>query len=373
MEIKRFELDELFKEIEELLKYVEEEKLLDTNYMLFLANDEKLKYKLTKEAIPHLLGINTSYLVSTGLYSSKNSYYVMEEMLNDSYRIYKAASDGIINYDKLFSRHIKEKLKWFKKNIIINVMDIDVICKYNKDIIYNLGEENEKYDYIITKRYENGEIGLLCLIYNNGVLSPISNQILVTEDEKDEKLSKLLTQQEITYASGINMLNFGLQRSSITFKEKLKRLEQLKLYKQKYNSSIDVHNECNFLLNKLVDVRDHSYQNDDAIDKIAEQIKNGSIIDSNEDPSLNKIVAAFNDFICNTSMDSNEAYISYTEQTKKLEELRKEIAELKIAKKVLEEDNANLNSNNKYLSEANEQLSKTFTKIYKILQNPEAE
>lgn len=373
MEIKRFEFEELCSEIKDILEWVEKENLLDTNYMMFLANNEDVKYKLTKEAIPHLLGINTGYLASTRLYSSTNSYYLMEEMINDPYRVYKANSEGIISFDQLFSKYFKDKIKWFKKNIIINVHEIDTICKYNKEIIYNRGEENEKYDYIITKRYENGEIGLLCLIYNNGVLSPISNQILKTEEEKDKKLAKLLTQQEITYSSGVNILNFGLTRTSITFKEKLKRLEQLKLYRDKFDCSIDVHRECDFLLNKLVDVRDQSYITDESIDKIAEQIRKGSVIDINDDSSLSKIISAFNDFICSNSVDSSEAYISYTEQSHKLIELRNQISELTAFKLALITENESLKSNNKALSESNEQLSKTFTKIYKLLENPEAE
>lgn len=248
MEFRRFELEEMFEEIKELLKYVEQNKLTDEHYMFFLGNDENLKYKLTKEAIPHLLGINTNYLISTGLYSSKNSYYLLEEMLDDSYRIYNAANRGTLDYNQLFSSFIRRKIKYFKENITIDIHNIDVVCKYIKQRTYTTGESTQNYDYIITKKYDDGKIGLLCLVFNGDVLAPISSQILETEQEKEETLSKLLEHQEISYISGIHMSDFTIHRTNITINEKLERLERLKNYKIKYNASVDVHKECKYLL-----------------------------------------------------------------------------------------------------------------------------
>ena len=111
------QLEELFEQIKELLDYAEEKRLTNKNCFMFLANlpqGEKLEYELTKESLPHLLGINTTYLVSTSLFSSKNSYYATLEMLEDPYKVHNAAKAGIISYDKLFSKHINKKIRCFK-------------------------------------------------------------------------------------------------------------------------------------------------------------------------------------------------------------------------------------------------------------------
>lgn len=62
------ELESIFNEIENVLDYVDRIELEEKSYILFLANNDRLKVKINKENIAHLLGINTDYLKNTGHY-----------------------------------------------------------------------------------------------------------------------------------------------------------------------------------------------------------------------------------------------------------------------------------------------------------------
>lgn len=262
------QLEELFEQVKELLDYAIDKKLTNKNYYMFLANlpqGEKLEYELTKEALPHLLGINTTYLVSTGLFSSKNSYWATMEMLEDPYKVHNAAKSGIISYDKLFSKHIDKKIKCFKDNLTVNAHDIEFICKYDKTRTYSSGVLGENYEYIIVKKYEDGSIGLLCIAKNiNGIYNPMSSQLLVTDEEKEATLGKLLTNQEITLVNAVQIMDFKQNNATLTFDEQKDRIYSMRAYKDKYNCSIDTNNNFIYSLNMLKDNRTIFSQSEDA-------------------------------------------------------------------------------------------------------------
>lgn len=103
------------------------------------------------------------------------------------------------------------------------------------------------------------------------------------------------------------------------------------------------------------------------IDLIAEQIRNGKIIDIYSESPLYRIASAFNDYICNNTNESSEAYISYSEQSAELIRIRKELAELKQYKATLESKNNSLEIENQNLQlQVNESQEKE-KQILKIL------
>lgn len=320
------EIEALFEEIKNLLNYVNEERLTTKNYFLFLANlpqGEKIEYELTKESIPHLLGINTTYLVSTGLYSSKNSYYAVLEMLDDPYRIYNLAKEGKIDLNRLFSKHIDKKLKCFKNNININPHEIEAVSIYDKERTYTTSETSENFEYVIIKRYNDGTIGLLCLSKNNdNIYVPMSSQILETESEIDEGLKKILKNQEITILNGIHVAYFGSYKSYINLDEQITRIRQLQKYKTKYNVSIDINNNFLYYINKLKD---------------------------------NKEVFA-----------QSEETSKYIEQSQELERIRKELNQLSNMKIELERQVLSLTLKNEELTEQVNKDSEFKTKLLKL-------
>lgn len=68
------ELEEIFYKIENILNKIENINLDERTYLLFLANNDKIKVKINFLNIAHLLGINTEQLKLTGYYNGSNSY-----------------------------------------------------------------------------------------------------------------------------------------------------------------------------------------------------------------------------------------------------------------------------------------------------------
>ena len=115
MDYKLGELESLFEEVKNIIDYVEGSKQNDRRITLYLANGENITYCVTNNSIAHLLGINTTYLVSTGLFTSKDSFGILKEMCENPYRIHKQKTEGFLKYDSFISPYIKEKIESFKK------------------------------------------------------------------------------------------------------------------------------------------------------------------------------------------------------------------------------------------------------------------
>ena len=372
MEWQRFEVESMFNEIKELLQYLDTNNLTNKNYLLFLANlpnGENLKFKITKESIPHLLGINTNYLISTRIFNNRSAYSLLEEMLDNEFKIYDNSVKKVLDYNKLFSPHIKKKIKCFKDNLDMNVHSIDVIVKYTPERTYTERALSEKFDYAIVKRYQNGNIGLLYLAQNSdGIYVPMSSQILETEKEKEEILEKVFKNQEATYINGIHVKEFETTKSHISLDGQIERIFHLREYKDKYNTSIDVSSNCLYFIKKLKANKNTFIQNDEITEIIIDSIRNGKIINIPEGSELYPIASAINDKISSDDFESTEAAITYTEQSKELERIKRELEELKAYKTMLEQQVLELTETNSDLTgrvNASEEREKQILKILK--------
>ncbi len=122
--ISQTKFSELSERIKEIINtYFEDEDAFysfgETNYkrirldkrkiMLFLSNGDVVNYTINKSNLAHLLGVNTDYLLSTGLYNESNSYDLLKKFLCNTGNIYKMYKDGIIDLNKLLSPYIEKK------------------------------------------------------------------------------------------------------------------------------------------------------------------------------------------------------------------------------------------------------------------------
>ncbi|MDO4963141.1 MAG: hypothetical protein Q4E75_03490 [bacterium] len=124
MDIKYFEMEEIFNKIKEIIAYIQNSNFSYRFNNLYLSNGEQISYNIQNECIPHLLGIQTNYLQSLGLFGTKNSFEMLKRLVEDGYRIQQLHVKGIIDYDKLFSKHLKEKVDIFLNNIKINLQEV---------------------------------------------------------------------------------------------------------------------------------------------------------------------------------------------------------------------------------------------------------
>lgn len=373
MKIKYGELEDLFFNIKDIITFIEGTKYETRRFKLHLSNGDHLNFFIPNEAVAHLLGINTMYLQSTRLFNSTNSFELLKELIDNAYRIQDAESRGIINYDRLFSPYIFDKVNHFKENIKIDTTEVEFICKYDKEKTYIISDNFQKYNYIIVKRLENGKIGLLCLVRNEGYFAPMSNQVYDDFESVKEKLKELLKFQEITLISGItvsNTLTDYYQTHSLNLHEKANKIKNLKIYKEEFCATIDVAHDFSYSIGKLKQHKITDNENDRLIQQIVESIKNGKIINTNNytNSTLIPIINAFNDFICsNEFKGNNNNKKTYSELIKKLTEFEERIEELSNEKNKLNDENKKLLESNISLNKENDQLKENEEAIIKIL------
>lgn len=371
MNFKMFELEDLFNKINEIINFIEKTNYSYRRQQIYFSNGEKITISTPNESIAHLIGINLDYLRSTRIYKNKNSFELLKEMSENAYTIYQAACKGIINYDKLFSKYILNKIEGFHQNIKIDTNDIEVVCKYNSEKNYTSGDLTEKYDYIIVKRYSNGKIGILGLVNNDYTYAPMSNQLYNSFQEAKENLEKYLKNQEITLINGLNLYDINSDYQSKfhpTINSKLEKFNILKKYKHIFNCSIDISGEYEFYIDKLVTRRETDYKDNDIIETIVESISKGKLIENESiDSSLKPIIDTFNDYLCSNIASSSDIKESYTDLKNNLENFKTKLLETEKVNNQLSDKNSILESENIELKDENKQLKENEKKILQIL------
>lgn len=372
MNFKLGELEKLFYNIEDIVDYVERSQICSNNTKIYLGNNEKINLVIPKESIPHLLGIDTSYLDSTKIFGCTNSFELLKKLIEDPYKINKLHNEDILNYNSLFSSHILKKIEDFKENIKINIYETEFVCKYNSTKSYMITDKSEKYDYIIIKKYSDGKIGVLGLIKNNYNYVIRSNQIFLNYEEFENKMKDTLTNQELTIISGIKIYNEDNDYNRnflLNLETKEQKVIKLLYYKKELNASIDVSGDYIHNIGILGTEKNHRYKQVDTIDYIIKQIINGKIInqDTIEDDNLLKICEAYNDLLCKESINDNDIQVTYNEAIKKLKEFEMLVKSLNNKISNLEQENEELQIQNKELINQNNENTETINNIIGIL------
>ena len=366
------ELEELFKQILEIIEYVECSRLEDRRTSLFLANgDQFLNYWVPNFSIAHLLGVNTEYLQSTGLFKSKSSFEMLKEMCENPYKIHRLFKDGHLSINKVFSQHMLEKISSFKENIKINLYETEFVCAYDKNKSFYAGEKSENCDYIIVKKYNDGKIGAIYLVKNDKFLIPMSNQIFENIDTAKETLKSLLIVQEITLLTGSTTYNIKTDYKKpfyLSLNSKAEKVNELKKYKQMFNCSIDITSDHEYTLDKLTSTWDTNNENDSIIEIIVEAITTKSLIDRNKylNSPLLSIIDACNNHICSSSTN-NEVKQTYTEIITSLEEFKTKVINSEKENNILTDKISVLTEDNAVLKTDNEEQKNIIKNVYEAI------
>lgn len=375
MEFNLGKLEEIFYNIQDIIEYFEQIKCDKNKNIIFLGNGERLNLQIPKECIAHLLGINTNYLTSLGYFKNTNSYYLLKELSENAYTINNMHNKGIIDYDKLFSPFVEEKIKSFKDNIKINIFETELVVKYNIERTYGVTERQEKCDYIIVKK-SNNNWNVLQLIKNTYSSSfdyfiPMSNQVFEDYGEMIEYLKPVVKNQEITLLSGVLLKNDYSQKNyTLTVDNFITKIKNIQKYKEIFDCSIDVNNIFEFSLNETKKHTSIIWETKNLITQIVEYINKGKIIDIDvpKDSDLTTLIDAFNNFIYSKN-SSNTEELSYTILKAELDELRKktitlqsQIDSLLVANETLRDENETLKSENDDFKDTNEKILTLLTK-----------
>lgn len=341
-------------------------------FSLTFANGDNIKIYVPNSSVPHLLGVNTNYLMSSGLYREKSSYELLNKMCEDRYRLYRYINDNIIDEKQLFSEHIEKKNSAFVQNLKINIFNMIFACPYDSSRSYTTGKETYKFDYILVNKpaYEEKGIFMLGLAANidkvnkSKIYVPMSNQYFESIEEAEERFGLIFNNQKLTIPT---MLTSTSTNNTSKFflhgDQKLAKARETQQIADKCFATLDVSEDYRWLLKKYYDsMNSGGYVQKDYATIITNCITTGKIItpqmfDLQSFAGVNEfllgIINAHNDFI---SHDSTVAINDPSVPT--YTDLKKEVEELTTTRDALISTNKELVSTNDILAKENEGLKK---------------
>lgn len=341
-------------------------------FSLTFANGDNIKIYVPNSSVPHLLGVNTNYLMSSGLYREKSSYELLNKMCEDRYRLYRYINDNIIDEKQLFSEHIEKKNSAFIQNLKINIFNMIFACPYDSSRSYTTGKETYKFDYILVNKpaYEEKGIFMLGLAANidkvnkSKIYVPMSNQYFESIEEAEERFGLIFNNQKLTIPT---MLTSTSTNNTSKFflhgDQKLAKARETQQIADKCFATLDVSEDYRWLLKKYYDsMNSGGYVQKDYATIITNCITTGKIItpqmfDLQSFAGVNEfllgIINAHNDFISHDSAVAiNDPSVpTYTD-------LKKEVEELTTTRDALISANKELVSTNDILAKENEGLKK---------------
>lgn len=357
MSYNKYELSEIFDKIDKLLqRYFDKENeynfddeteekrrndLSKKSYLMFLSNGERIKIKIPKSSIPHLLGINTEYLKSTGLYKGMNSYEIMLEFIKNSNDAFQKHESGIINLDKILSPYLNQKLDSLVENLNINTNCCEMICKYDRGKTYGYSADFDDMSYLILQKKNEKYYVLKLAMSEDGTCFPMSNQVFNSYEECKEILSSYLIYQELTLLNNfwVYYNNSIIGKFYILEYERRERLEKLKKLSEDFECTPNVIADFIFSLKIRDDKRQGNIRTSNIIEKLCDCIKNKKVFDISltnvEQEDILKIIETYNDSLfsaINAATDN-----SYSDLQTKNMNLEKELERLRLENKSLSE------------------------------------
>ena len=357
MSYNKYELSEIFDKIDKLLqRYFDKENeynfddkteekrrndLSKKSYLMFLSNGERIKIKIPKSSIPHLLGINTEYLKSTGLYKGMNSYEIMLEFIKNSDDAFQKHESGIINLDKILSPYLNQKLDSLIENLNINTNCCEMICKYDRGKTYGYSADFDDMSYLILQKKNEKYYVLKLAMSEDGTCFPMSNQVFNSYEECKENLSSYLIYQELTLLNNLWVYynNSTIGKFSILEWERKQKLENLMKLSNDFGCTPNVIADFIYSLKIRDSKRQGNMRTSNIIDILCDCIKNKKVFDMDltnvEQEDILKIIEIYNDslFLETNAPTDN----SYSDLQKKNMSLKKELERLKLENKSLSE------------------------------------
>ncbi len=355
MSYNKYELSEIFDKIDKLLqRYFDKENeynfdekdeeerrndLSKKSYLMFLSNGERIKIKIPKSSIPHLLGINTEYLKSTGLYKGMNSYEIMLDFIKNSNEAFQKHESGIINLDKILSPYINKKLASLIENLNINTNCCEMICKYDRGKTYGYSADFDDMSYLILQKKNEKYYVLKLAMAEDGTCFPMSNQVFNSYEECKENLSSYLIYQELTLLNNLWVYynNSIIGKFYILEYERRESLEKLKKLSEDFECTPNIIADFIFSLKIRDDKRQGNIRTSNIIEKLCDCIKNKKVFDISltnvEQEDILKIIETYNDSLFSEITASTDN--SYSDLQTKNKNLEKEVERLRLENKSL--------------------------------------
>lgn len=311
-------------------------RLDEQSSLLFLANGDVIKYQTPKSCIAHLLGIDTNYLASTGLFTSKDSYGILKEFLNKRYNICNPSSHASVHVDvnKIFSPFMDKKLEAIEENIKMEIHNCEFVCKFDISKSYGYNDNNDMDYLVLSKQDDKYYVLILSKLEKQGDIFyiPTSNQMFDSKEEAYENLNSKLYNQEFTIINCKSLLSKQYSQPRKYFlntQDKVKKLENLRSWTKNLSCTPDVLNDFIYSLKALNKNKNMSFYQSNLLVTITEKMKQGEIITNEEienlSDDLKEMVKAYNDSVCNTSFKKHEK--TYSSISDENESLKKDLVQ----------------------------------------------
>lgn len=355
MNYSRYKLSELFDKIDKLLQsyfgkeddynfyekdnFEHKTDLSKKSYLMFLSNGDRIRVKIPKTSIPHLLGINTEYLKSTGLYKGMNSYEIMLDFIKNPNEAFQKHESGIINLDKILSPYINKKLDSLTENLNINTNCCEMICKYDRGKTYGYSADFDDMSYLILQKKNEKYYVLKLAMSEDGTCFPMSNQVFNSYEECKENLSSYLIYQELTLLSNLWVYynNSTVGKFPILEWNRKQKLEKLKKLSEDFECTPNIIADFIYSLKIRDNKRQGNIRTSNIIEILCDCIKNKKVFDISltnvDQEDILKIIETYNDSLFSEITASTDN--SYSDLQNENISLKKEIERLRLENKSL--------------------------------------
>lgn len=355
MNYSKYKLSELFDKIDKLLQsyfgkeddynfyekdnFEHKADLSKKSYLMFLSNGDRIRVKIPKTSIPHLLGINTEYLKSTGLYKGMNSYEIMLDFIKNSNEAFQKHESGIINLDKILSPYINKKLDSLTENLNINTNCCEMICKYDRGKTYGYSADFDDMSYLILQKKNEKYYVLKLAMSEDGTCFPMSNQVFNSYEECQEALSFYLIYQELTLLNNLFIYynNSTVGKFPILEWDRKQKLENLKKLSEDFECTPNIIADFIYSLKIRDDKRQGNIRTSNIIEILCDCIKNKKVFDISltnvDQEDILKIIETYNDSLFSEITTSTDN--SYSDLQNENISLKKEIERLRLENKSL--------------------------------------
>ena len=311
------------------------------SYLMFLSNGDRIRVKIPKTSIPHLLGINTEYLKSTGLYKGMNSYEIMLDFIKNPNEAFQKHESGIINLDKILSPYINKKLDSLTENLNINTNCCEMICKYDRGKTYGYSADFDDMSYLILQKKNEKYYVLKLAMSEDGTCFPMSNQVFNSYEECKENLSSYLIYQELTLLNNLWVYynNSTVGKFSILEWDRKQKLEKLKKLSEDFECTPNIIADFIYSLKIRDNKRQGNIRTSNIIEILCDCIKNKKVFDISltnvDQEDILKIIETYNDSLFSEITASTDN--SYSDLQNENISLKKEIERLRLENKSLSE------------------------------------
>lgn len=357
MNYSKYKLSELFDKIDKLLQsyfgkeddynfyekdnFEHKTDLSKKSYLMFLSNGDRIRVKIPKTSIPHLLGINTEYLKSTGLYKGMNSYEIMLDFIKNPNEAFQKHESGIINLDKILSPYINKKLDLLTENLNINTNCCEMICKYDRGKTYGYSADFDDMSYLILQKKNEKYYVLKLAMSEDGTCFPMSNQVFNSYEECQEALSSYLIYQELTLLNNLFIYynNSTVGKFPILERDRKQKLEKLKKLSEDFECTPNIIADFIYSLKIRDNKRQGNIRTSNIIEILCDCIKNKKVFDISltnvDQEDILKIIETYNDSLFSEITASTDN--SYSDLQNENISLKKEIERLRLENKSLSE------------------------------------